>query len=127
MNPSMKSYKVVIKFCHLPEYHATVKAVNAMQATDYALERHRLETGCGKDELYDAEKSTAVFAGKHIYLNGQLYCKPSNEGMGLRTYCGQLLGLPDHVPSVINLQSDLLRDGEATFFRRGMTNKVCYC
>ena len=52
------NFDVVISFLNLPEYKATVPAINGYQATQQAIKNHRVETGCSMNELYDSQKST---------------------------------------------------------------------
>lgn len=123
----MKSFKVTIKFINLPHYTCVVKHINEMQAKDAALEKHRLETGCGTDEMYDAVNSTAEFVGKYLWTNDEMYAKPSDDGMALRAQCGYVVGFPDSSASTINLHSQLRNTGEAMITRNGKQVKVNYC
>lgn len=72
MNPSLKTYEVVLRWVNLPNYRTKVKATNAMLARDKAVEKHRLETGCGKDELLDCLATTALSAGQHLWLDDDI-------------------------------------------------------
>lgn len=50
-------FKVTIAFCNLPHYTTIVAAINGYQATQEALNEHRVKTGCGLNEMYDSGAS----------------------------------------------------------------------
>ena len=56
---SKYNFKVKIVFLNLPVYETVVSAINGYQAKQTALSNHRVETGCGLNELYNNEKTTA--------------------------------------------------------------------
>ena len=52
-------FDVTVVFLAMPMYSTRVAAINGFQAMQKAIKEHRLETGCGANELYCTKGSKA--------------------------------------------------------------------